>query len=380
MDITINKSVATGSVQAPHSKSMAHRLLICSNLAGGSKVSGLEYSEDIKTTENCLLALENGQTLYCKESGSTLRFLIPLCLTKKRKITICTGEKLMSRGLSVYEDICRQKGLYFELTRDSVTVCGGLESGKFYLRGDVSSQFISGLLFVLPTLQGNSEIILTTELESAPYVHLTLKALSLFGIEVCFENNTFKIKGGQTYKKCDVSVEGDYSNAAFFDALNYMGHNVKVTGLDIESLQGDRVYKEYFEKLKNEKATLDVSFCPDLAPVLMAVAAANNGCRLMGTRRLKIKESDRGEAMKKELEKFGVSVTVYENEIEVGCGIKPPQVILSGHNDHRIVMALAILCTVTGGEIEGAEAVNKSFPDFFERLEQLGTKVKKSET
>ena len=379
MDITINKSVATGSVQAPPSKSYAHRLVICSFLSGGGNITGLEYSEDIKATQGCVNALKNGDGLYCNESGSTLRFMIPLCLTYDRKITLRGSKRLFSRGLEVYESICKGQGLYFEKGEDFVTVCGKLKSGRFSVRGDISSQFISGLLFALPTLEGDSEIVVTTKLESRPYIDLTLKALKDFGIEVEVLDNVFKIKGNQKYKKCDKKVEGDYSNAAFFDALNYLGHNVNVTGLDPDSLQGDRVYKEYFEKLSASKVTLDVSFCPDLAPVLMVVAAYNHGCTLVGTRRLKIKESDRGEAMKKELEKLGVNVTVYENEIEVGFCPSAPTGKLYGHNDHRIVMALSVLLTKFGGTVEGAEAVSKSLPDFFERLETLGIEVKKNE-
>lgn len=380
MKVTINKSIANGSVFAPPSKSMAHRLLICSYLAGGGSVSGLEYSDDIIATEGCLEALKSGKTeLYCNESGSTLRFMLPLCLILNKQITLFGTERLLSRSLEVYADICKEQGIYFCQQKNSVTVKGMLGAGHYKVRGDISSQFISGLMFVLPTLNGDSVIEIIGNLESKPYLDLTVKALSDFGVKVDFCENTIKIKGNQTYNKTDVTVEGDYSNAAFFDALAVIGGNVTVNGLLKDSLQGDRVYKEYFDALKKGTPTLDVSDCPDLAPILMAVAAAKNGCTLTGTRRLKIKESDRGAAMAAELAKLGAKVDNLENSITVYKCDKLKSARLCGHNDHRIVMALSVLLTLCGGEIEGAQAVNKSFPDFFERLSGIGIEVMQSE-
>lgn len=380
MTVTVTRSKAKGKVSAPPSKSMAHRLLICSHLAGGGTVSGLEYSEDIKATLACLDALDNGCDLNCNESGSTLRFMIPLCLLKGRKITLRGTSRLFSRSLSVYEDICRKQDIYFEKGDGFVTVNGVLSPGHYSVRGDISSQFISGLMFVLPLLSGDSEIEITHNLESKPYLDLTFKALADFGISERMEGNTIYIKGGQRYRPRDMAVEGDYSNAAFFDALNLLGGDVEVTGLDKSSLQGDRVYKDYFGQLEKGTPTLDISDCPDLGPILMALAAAKNGCTLTGTHRLKIKESDRGAAMKAELEKFGITVSLYEDKITVSGTLSGTlSQTLCGHNDHRIVMALAVLCTLTGGSITDAQAVNKSLPDFFERLAELGIEVIKDE-
>ena len=184
------------------------------------------------------------------------------------------------------------------------------------------------------------------------------------------------VKGNREYKPKTIEVEGDYSNAAFLDAFNYLGGNVQVTGLKETSLQGDKVYKEYFEKLKKENATLDISDCPDLGPVLMALAAALNGAKFIGTKRLKIKESDRGSVMCEELSKFGIKSKIYENEIEIIKGeLKAPTEVLSGHNDHRIVMSLSLLLSKTGGKIDEAEAVRKSYPGFFEDIKKLGIEV-----
>lgn len=402
MIATIEKGTAYGRVEAPPSKSVSHRYLICGALSGGSVIENVAFSEDIKATLNCLRALGadyeiDGSTvkiggispdkavksteLFCNESGSTLRFLIPLCLLFGQKITLKGTERLMSRSLAVYKDMCLSQGIEFSEDKESVTVCGKLSAGKYSVRGDVSSQFISGLMFALPLLENDSIIDITGAIESGSYLGMTVKALADFGIRISrTDEHTVFIKGNQTYKPRTLCVEGDYSNAAFLEAFNSVGGNVAVTGLKKDTCQGDAVYRKLFGKLVRGCPEIDISDCPDLAPVLMAVAAANNGVRLTGTHRLKIKESDRGKAMAEELSKFGCSVKVYENEIEVKKrGITTPTDILSGHNDHRIVMALSLLCSITGGSISGSEAVNKSFPDYFRRLSSLGIKVEENE-
>ncbi len=395
MIATIKKSTAYGSVKAPPSKSMAHRYLICAALSNKSTVKGVAFSEDIKATLNCLKALGaetniegdtvslkgininkpiSSSSLFCNESGSTLRFLIPLCLIFGTEITLNGTERLMSRSLSVYEDMCSDLGIKFTKSKTSVTVNGKLTAGKYSVKGDISSQFISGLMFALPLLKGDSTIEITGNIESSSYLDMTVKALADFGVRISrIDEHTIFIKGEQTYKPRTVTVEGDYSNAAFFEGLNTIGGNVGIRGLKRETCQGDAVYKKLFKGLIRECPTIDISDCPDLGPILMTVASANNGARLTGTHRLKIKESDRGTAMAEELAKFGVKVELKENEITVyKAELKTPQLPLYGHNDHRIVMSLAVLSTLTGGEIYGAEAVNKSFPDFFKALSSIG--------
>lgn len=398
MIATIEKGTAYGRVEAPPSKSVSHRYLICGALSFGSVIENVAFSEDIKATLNCLSALSaeyeiDGSTvkiggispdkavkcaeLFCNESGSTLRFLIPLCLLFGQKITLKGTERLMSRSLAVYKDMCLSQGIEFTEDKESVTVCGKLTAGKYSVRGDVSSQFISGLMFALPLLPDDSIIDITGALESGSYLGMTVKALAEFGVRISrTDEHTIFIKGNQTYKPRTLRVEGDYSNAAFFEAFNSVGGNVAVAGLKKDTCQGDAVYRKLFGKLVRGCPEIDISDCPDLAPVLMAVAAANNGVRLTGTHRLKIKESDRGAAMAEELAKFGCNTEVWENEITVHPrALKTPELPLSGHNDHRIVMALSLLCSITGGSIYGAEAVNKSFPDYFRKLASLGIKV-----
>lgn len=399
MIVTIEKSTAFGEIAAPPSKSMAHRYLICGALSEKSEIGNVDFSEDIKATLGCLEGLGakvevnsgtvkiggigksekiNSNKLFCNESGSTLRFLIPLCMLKGEEITLSGTKRLFQRPLNVYEEMCTSQGIKFSQNDSSVTVNGVMKSGRYTVRGDISSQFISGLMMALPNLSGESVIDITGKSESSSYLALTLKALADFGVRISrIDENTMYVKGGQTFKNRILEVEGDYSNAAFFDGFNLIGGNVAVTGLNPDSVQGDRVYKDIYPQLLKGRCEIDISDCPDLAPVLMALSAALKGAVLNGTHRLKIKESDRGYAMAEELAKFGCKVDVEEDRIEVfPCKLKTPILPLSAHNDHRIAMAVALLCTITGGKIYGAEAVAKSLPDFFERIGKLGIKLK----
>ena len=398
MRVTIRPSDLHGIVKAPPSKSMAHRYLICAaGAAGQSRISGISLSEDIAATLDCLralgtditirddVALVKGRTIHdipnsavlpCRESGSTLRFMIPQCLLADRSVTLTGSERLFERPLGVYEDICREKGLSLSRSERSVTVKGPLTSGTYECPGNVSSQFISGLLMALPHAGGESRIKITENPESLSYIELTLKALHSFGADCCRENeNVIKVGPGILHP-ADLRVEGDYSNAACFLALAAIGHAVDVTGLDPHSLQGDRVFSDYAEQINRGFAELSIKDCPDLAPVLMALAAYRDGVRLTDTSRLRLKESDRGAAMAEELLKLGITVDIEDNALTVNKGrLRAPSAELDGHNDHRIVMALSVLLTITGGTICGCEAVRKSYPDFFDALKDLCAEV-----
>ena len=400
MRVKIDPSVPKGTITAPPSKSMAHRLLICSGLASGtSVVHGIAPSQDVLATLDCLSSLGASYTvdndtvtitginpasspaaeLYCRESGSTLRFFVPVCLMSGNEYTLHGSDTLLKRPMSVYEDICREQDIMFQNDGASIRLAGCLKAGKYRVKGNISSQFISGLLFALPLLEGDSTITIAPPIESCSYINLTIHALSQFGVEVKWsDERTLYIKGGQRYAPREVSVEGDYSNAAFFAAMNFMGGDVTIDGLSEESLQGDRVYARFFDMLSRGTPTVHISDCPDLGPVLFALSACKNGGVFTGTARLKIKESDRAAAMAQELEKFGVSVRVDDDSVVVyPADFHAPTKPLLGHNDHRIVMALSVMLTLTGGEICGSEAVAKSMPDFFEALQSLGIKVTK---
>ena len=399
MKAIIKASKIHGTVQAPPSKSMAHRYLIAAGFSEGeSVVRNIAMSEDIKATISCLEALgakisemppkanKNGlgyldisirgkdpgeadsALMDCNESGSTLRFLIPAAALSDKEMSFTGTHTLLSRPLSVYEDIFKEQGLLLERTDEGIRLRGRLSGGEYEIPGDISSQFVSGLMMALPLSDKDSIIKLTGSIESRPYIDMTMSALSTFGIKLKWEDESrISILGEQKYTPTDAVTEGDWSNAAYLMALG-----ADASGLDDNSLQGDKVCKEYFELLDKGFSEIDISDCPDLGPALMAYAAIRDGCMLYGTKRLKIKESDRGSAMREELSKFGITADVEENSIRVSSGIKAPAEQLYGHNDHRIVMALAALCLNTGGVIEGADAVNKSFPDFFDKIGALG--------
>lgn len=381
-----------GTVNAPPSKSVAHRYLIAAYLSGGEcTIENISLSEDIKATIACLKTLgaeitfENHtvrlkpsppdeNTLNCSESGSTLRFLIPIALTKNREITFTGSRKLFERPLNIYEDIAKKNGFLFKKSEQSLTVKGRLKSGVYTIRGDISSQFITGLLFALSVSEGDSLIKITPPFESRSYVLITIAVLKEFGVEAILDGNEIRIKGGQSYTAKNATVEGDYSNAAYIDAFNEAGGSVKIPGLS-DTLQGDSVYKSYFSQM-NRFCELDISDCPDLGPVLFAVAALKEGALFKGTKRLAIKESDRGAAMEEEMKKFGIDLERSENEILIKKQrLQKPTALLSSHNDHRILMALCVLLSVTGGSISGSEAVNKSFPDYFDIIKGLGARV-----
>ena len=387
-----------GSINAPPSKSMAHRYLIGAALSGEKcEISGVQYSEDILATIDCLSALgaeistENDtvsinpenfmktdfQVLRCRESGSTLRFFIPLALCTGKEITLKGSERLFERPLDVYEKLCLDNGFEFRKNADSVTLCGNLKGGEHEIDGSISSQFITGLIFALVHLGEESSIRIIRPFESRSYINLTISALRSFDAEIEFEDEyTVTIKKA-TLHPFSGSVEGDYSNAAFLDAFNYIGSDVKISNLKADSLQGDKVYMAYFEEIAKGTPTIDISDCPDLGPVLIALASLKNGAVLTGTDRLKIKESDRGQAMHEELGKLGGGLVFGDNMITVPKleNVKK-NALLDGHNDHRIVMAMSLILSVYGGEISGAEAVRKSYPSFFEDIKILGAEVK----
>lgn len=398
MKIEIKPSTLCGEIIAPPSKSIAHRFLICGALSRGeSRINGVSGSDDMKATLSCLSALgasvkRNGNSvtifgglnakkevaLDCIESGSTLRFMIPVALASgAEKITFKGSERLVARGVEVYEEVFADKGVRIETGKNEIVVSGTLESGKYVLRGDVSSQYVTGLMLSLATLDSDSTIEILPPVESRPYIDMTIAVLEKFGVKIEeTEKNKFFVKGGQRFAGGAYDVEGDWSNGAILFALNAFGSNVAVSGLDENSVQGDMVCVEIFRALEKGNATIDLSDCPDLAPIAFVVAAEKNGATFTGTERLKIKESDRAAVMAEELAKFGARVEVKENCVVVKkCDLHSPEQTLLSHNDHRIAMSLAVLMTKYGGVLDGAEAVKKSFPDFFDVMKQAGAKV-----
>ena len=396
MKVKIEKSKYSGTINVPSSKSYSHRYLLAAMLSKNSSVvNNIYYSNDVMATLNCMSSFgcdykkdANSVTVFnnnkvvdnpifdCNESGSTLRFLIPIALTKYENVTFKGTVKLIERGIDVYEEILSKQNIQVIKNKESIIIKGKLQAGTYDVNGSSSSQYITGLLFALPLLDGDSIINIIPPFNSYNYVDMTLKVLEEYGIKIIKKGLELHIKGNQSYIAKDVIVEGDYSNSAFLDALNYLDNKVNVLGLVTPSLQGDKVYLEYFEKINKEHTSLSVSNCIDLAPVLMALASIKHGVTLTGTNRLKIKESDRAAAMQQELYKIGVNVDIFDDFLIVHkCHLHQPIQAFDSHNDHRIAMALSILSSLFDIEIDNYQAVSKSYPTYFEDLIKLGGKI-----
>ncbi len=413
MTVEIKPSVLTGTVTAITSKSAAHRALICAALSEGvTKLMVNNLSEDILATMQCLLGMgagvwREGRYIYvkgitekpenislnCRESGSTLRFLLPVaCLFSNSYIT---GEgRLPKRPLGELIEALSANGVDFSAGSLPFEVSGCLKSGKFILPGNISSGYVTGLMFALPLLLGDSEIVLTSKLESSAYVDMTIDMLGNFGIEIETLDNGYKIKGGQKYiSPRSLEIEGDWSNAAFFLAAGAISGQIKLLGLDINSLQGDKailgILKEYGAEVvvgkdgiivrsklkKGFKA--DVSGTPDLLPILSVLGADAEGETLLyNAARLRIKESDRLAAVNKMLHDLGARSYENDDSLEItGTGFLGG--VTESFNDHRIAMSAAIAASGAkdGVIIKNAEAVGKSYPDFFEVFRMCGGNI-----
>lgn len=399
MKVKILPSKTSGEVSAPPSKSFAHRYLIGSVLSRGKCViKNIADSDDISATLSCIEQLggsvtKDGNTVTviptnekqienavfdCKESGSTLRFFIPVVLaTGAKNCTFSGSERLLARGIKEYEKLFENSDVKINSDEKSIEVNGTLSAGNYEISGEVSSQYTTGMLFALSVLDGKSTLKITGNAESRAYVDMTIKVLKDFGADIAEpEKNFFEINGKGRLSPGEFTVEGDWSNAAFLIALSRLLGTISVSGLNENSVQGDRFSSVAFDALDGENAEIDLKDCPDLAPILFAYAAYKNGGKFINTRRLRVKESDRANVMAEELKQFGANVKVYENSVEIEkTQLKPPIVPLCGHNDHRIVMALSVLAAVFGAEIDGAEAVNKSYPDFFRVIKKAGVNV-----
>lgn len=399
MKVKILPSKTSGEVSAPPSKSFAHRYLIGSVLSRGKCViKNIADSDDISATLSCIEQLggsvtKDGNTVTvistnekqienavfdCKESGSTLRFFIPVVLaTGAKNCTFSGSERLLARGIKEYEKLFENSDVKIKSDEKSIEISGKLTAGNYEISGEVSSQYTTGMLFALSVLSGKSTLKITGNAESRAYVDMTIKVLKDFGADITEpEKNFFEINGKGRLSPGEFTVEGDWSNAAFLIALSRLVGTISVSGLNENSVQGDRFSSVAFDALDGENAEIDLKDCPDLAPILFAYAAYKNGGKFINTRRLRVKESDRANVMAEELKKFGANVKVYENSVEIEkTQLKPPIVPLCGHNDHRIVMALSVLAAVFGAEIDGAEAVNKSYPDFFRVIKKAGVNV-----
>lgn len=413
MKLTITPTKLQGTVTPPPSKSLAHRLLIAAALSDGrSVITGLGDSQDIAATRRCLSALGAGiedleenavrvhglgssiiqagpaPILDCGESGSTLRFLIPLALLVNGKAALTGHGRLMERPLKPYEDLFRERGITWEIKDGVLTVDGGrgydrlaLDPGEYRLPGNVSSQFFTGLLFALPLLGGDSALVPTTPLESRDYLELTRQAQAMAGVHSQWQGDTLLIPGGQCYQPFIASVEADWSQAAFWYAAAGTGNAVSVAGMAADSRQGDRVILDYGRQLmeRDTDVTLDMSGCPDLLPPLAAWAALRPGTTVLANAgRLRMKESDRLRSVTAVLSALGGHVREEPDQLV----IQGQEALLGGvevdcWGDHRIAMmaAIAATCCREAITLRGAECVAKSYPTFWEDYRMLGGNV-----
>ena len=418
--VKITPSVLSGTIQAPPSKSYAHRAVIAAFLSGDKcLIKNLHLSADISATLECASSLgamwkynkktatttiESGKIpsssilLDCAESGSTLRFFIPIAMTMCDEVRLTGHGRLMERPLDPYFEIFNEKNIKYSLTNNILKVNGRLTPGTYTIDGSVSSQFITGLLYALPLLDGDSQIKIKGNLTSRAYIDITLDVLKKFGIEIKNENySSFIIKGNQKYKAHSYTVEGDFSNAAFWLVAGALGCDVTCTGLDENSLQGDKAIIEIIESTgatiqrigKNfirashtadmHGVTVDADAVPDLVPILAVLFCFCKGTsRIENAGRLRIKESDRLTAITSELAKMGADITEGPDFLEIHGKQILNGAKVSSWNDHRIAMATAIAACRCEGKvvIDGAKkAVLKSYPNFFEDYIKLGGNV-----
>ena len=410
--IKANKLV--GEVSPPPSKSILHRYIIGSSLAKGiSKIENISFSDDIIATIEAMKKLGaniekkdnyllidgsktfdkeylNNSEIDCNESGSTLRFLFPLSIVKENKVLFKGKGKLFKRPLSPYfENFDKYQIKYSHINENEILLDGVLKSGEYQIDGNISSQFITGLLFSLPLLNGNSKVIIKGKLESSSYIDITLDCLSKFGVKII--NNSYQefiIEGNQTYKSGNYEVEADYSQVAFFLVANSIGSDIKINGLNNNSLQGDKKIIDFISEIENwnneEKLILDGSETPDIIPILSLKACiSKKEIEIINIARLRIKESDRLSATVQELSKLGFDLIEKEDSILINSRKdfnkinNNSLVYLSSHSDHRIAMTIAIASSCYEDEIilDNLDCVKKSYPNFWEVFLSLGGKI-----
>ena len=425
--LVITPNSLKGEVVIPSSKSIGHREIICSGLASGkSIVDNISISKDIEATieglksfgakineipskfqGRCAFSIEGtdgkinlkNKVINCRESGSTLRFLIPLGILSNEKIIFTGSGKLVERPLDPYFEIFNKKGIEYKIFSDKINlpleINGKLKSGVYSLVGNISSQFISGLLFSLPLCEGDSVIEITTKLESESYINLTLDALKKYGIEIINKNHKrYIIKGNQKYKNIETSVEGDYSQGAFWLVAGALSENIKSIGLGFGSIQGDQKIVDILKNMnvnlkisenkiismesKTRGTIIDGSDCPDIIPILTVLASVSEGVtKIINSERLRYKECDRLTAIATELNKIGADI----QELSDGLIINGKKSLKGGEvscwNDHRIAMSLAIASIKCSEKLilRGTECVEKSYPEFWKDFVSLGGKI-----
>lgn len=415
-DVKFSPFVPKGTVNVPPSKSDVHRAIICAAMANGvSRISPVALSNDIKATIGCIKALgadavlENnvltvdGTNMYknktalldCGESGSTLRFFIPIAAVGNINATFVGKGKLPQRPIGIFTEALPKAGTVCKTEGGlPLEIKGQLKSGIFKIPGNVSSQFITGLLLALPILEGDSEIVLTSPLESVGYIAMTIRTMKQFGVNIQATEKGWHIKGGQSYKTCDYTTDGDWSQAAFFMVLGAVSGKVTVKGVAKDSTQGDKKCAEILarfgakvtqldnevtvEKGELKAITIDASQIPDLVPVLSVCAAFAEGTtKIINAERLRIKECDRLKATAELLNNLGGKVKELSDGLEITGVSSLKGGNVNGYNDHRIVMSAAVCAARSDEDITAtfAMSINKSYPDFYIDYNSIGGKA-----
>lgn len=415
-DVKFSPFVPNGTVNVPPSKSDVHRAIICAAMANGvSRISPVALSNDIKATIGCIKALgadavlENnvltvdGTNMYknktallnCGESGSTLRFFIPIAAVGNVNATFVGKGKLPQRPIGIFTEALPKAGTVCKTEGGlPLEIKGQLKSGIFEIPGNVSSQFITGLLLALPILEGDSEIVLTSPLESVGYIAMTIRTMKQFGVNIQATEKGWHIKGSQSYKTCDYTTDGDWSQAAFFMVLGAVSGKVTVKGVAKDSTQGDKKCAEILarfgakvtqldnevtvEKGELKAITIDASQIPDLVPVLSVCAAFAEGTtKIINAERLRIKECDRLKATAELINNLGGKVKELSDGLEITGVSSLKGGNVNGYNDHRIVMSAAVCAARSDGDITAtfAMSINKSYPDFYIDYNSIGGKA-----
>lgn len=419
MNIIVHNSKASGEVKIPASKSDMHRAIIAASLANGiSVIKNITLSNDINATIKAFEALgakidinedeliiqgikefnnPKNTLINCDESGSTLRFIIPILSMFNNEFTLYGSKTLFSRPLNIYEEIYKKQGLNFKLSSNTLTVQGKINPDEYVIKGDVSSQFISGLLFTLPLLNQESKITIIKPFESESYVNMTLKTLKSFGIEIRRISRTeFIIPGNQKYTPRVYEVEGDYSQFAFFAVLGAINGEITCSGLNKDSIQGDRLILDILKSfnvdyhIRNDKITIhkcyeikgsliDLSDCPDLGPICMILSLFSlTPVRITNIHRLRLKESNRVDSMIVNLRKLGAQIEAFDNYMIIyPSSLKASKEVLNSFNDHRVMMSLVVLGSMIRGStlIDNPQCIKKSYVNFYKDIQSLGIEV-----
>lgn len=414
--MTFSNSKLRGEINAPSSKSYTHRAIIAASLANGkSKITNITYSNDIHATLAAIEALGARVEIYddycliegikkikkinevvdCNESGSTLRFMIPIYSLSNKKFSITGKPSLMSRPLTIYEDIYRAEGMSYKLEHNLLEIKGSLVPRTYEIDGTISSQFLTGLMFALPLLKGDSTLKIINHLESKSYIDITIDILKEFGISIKEIDEGYFIKGNQSYQSNNYAVEGDYSQAAFFLVGGQLNGAIRINNLEHDSPQGDKVILDIIrdmkgrivyseeglacEKTKTKGTRIDLSDCPDLGPILSLLASVSEGkTTIYNIERLRLKESDRVSSTVDTLQALGADITATNHEIIIqGRPNLLGGVTVDSHNDHRIAMMVAIASLVSLHPIKltNPYAINKSYPNFYHDFQHLGGKI-----